>query len=409
MTASVAVWDAYLASRFVGYLLPASAAFRLAETEARRFLQRLTSRPNQLDLLRTSAALSPYSDRFETFAGRLLPDLLRVLPSRNSVVVRRWEGGYHGRLDIRRTFSERVGGSTSSFVTSARRRDHSLPENVLVCAVLERLVSAIKDLHQAKILSAVGWGASYLGREPGLRRVLGFSRLSEVTREPIGSQHLEAARSARHPCYREAAWWWQISEESRTKDPERLARLVSRSALFPLAEETRFELAVVVRLLEAIEARLCKGGAWRMEHCLVVPDREEVVRFVGANGYVVRVFYNQSELPAGPVDLGARHYLGQQGRMRPDVTVTVEQGNTRVRAHVFEVKLSADPGYLLGGFHEAMLYAHEYEAELTGWPKAALISSSPLPGFARREDPVIAVDWERWVPSDVVEGILQGI
>ncbi len=155
-------------------------------------------------------------------------------------------------------------------------------------------------------------------------------------------------------------------------------------ALLPLTEETRFELAVVVRLLEAIEGRLCKDGAWQMEHSLVAPDRDEVARFVSADDRVVRVFYNQCELPAGPADLGARHYLGQQGRMRPDVTVTLEQGGKRVRAHVFEVKLSADPTYLLGGLHEAMLYAHEYAAELTGWPKAALVSSSPLPGTPGR-------------------------
>jgi hypothetical protein len=95
--------------------------------------------------------------------------------------------------------------------------------------------------------------------------------------------------------------------------------------------------------------------------------------------------------------------------MRPDVTVTVERGKKRLRAHVFEVKLSADSGYLLSGFHEAMLYAREYEADLTGWPKAALISSSSMPGLCRREDPVIAVDWNRWVPSEVVEGILEGL
>jgi hypothetical protein len=279
---------------------------------------------------------------------------------------------------------------------------------VLVRAVVERLVSEITNLHQAKVLSNAGWGVAYLGQEPGLRRVLGFSRLREVAREPIGAQHLEAARAARHPCYREVAWWWQNLEESQSRDPERLARLVARSALFPLAEDTRFELAVVIRLLEVIEGRLCKGGAWRMEHCLVLPDRDEIARFIAGNGHVVRVFYNQCELPAGPADLGARHYLGQQGRMRPDVTVTVEEGKKRVRAHVFEVKLSADPRYLLDGLHEAMLYAHEYEPELTGWPKAVLVSSSPLLGSPRREDPVIAVDWDRWVPAEVVEGVLEG-
>lgn len=402
-------WEQYLASRFVGYLLPASGASRLGEAEARRFLHRLTARPNALDLLRTSAALAPNAERIATFAGRLIPSLLRELPSQNAVVVKRWEGGYHGRLDIRRTLAERLAGSAGTFVTSARRRDYSLPENVLVRAVIERLVSEVSNLHQAKILSGAGWGEAYLAQEPGLRRVLGFSRLSDLPQERIEPRHIKAAKVARHPCYREAAWWWQNMEAAQTKDPEQLAQLVARSALSPLDEATRFELAVVVRLLESLEAGLCRGDAWKMEQCLVLPDRSEVARFVAATGHAVRVFYNQCELPAGPADLGVRHYLGQQGRMRPDVTVTVEREGERIRAHVFEVKHSASPEYLRDGFHEAMLYAHEYAAELTGWPKAALVSSSPLSGSLQTVDAVIAVDWERWVPADLVDGILDGL
>ena len=95
--------------------------------------------------------------------------------------------------------------------------------------------------------------------------------------------------------------------------------------------------------------------------------------------------------------------------MRPDVTVTVDRCSKRIRGHVFEVKFSSDPSYLLAGYHEAMLYASEYGQHLSGWPKAALISSSPLPGSPRREDPVIAVAWDRWVPAEVVDGILEGV
>lgn len=45
-------------------------------------------------------------------------------------------------------------------------------------------------------------------------------------------------------------------------------------------------------------------------------------------------------------------------RPHPDVTATVEQRKKRVRAHVFEVKLSEDPQYPLGDLHEAVLYAN---------------------------------------------------
>jgi hypothetical protein len=239
-----------------------------------------------------------------------------------------------------------------------------------------------------------------------LRRVLGSSRLADLEGDLIGPGHLAAARASRHPCHREAAWWWANLEESRTQDPERLARMVAVSALSPLDVAVRFELAVVVKLLEALEARLCDDGGWRMEQSLLLADREEVARFVGQDGMVLRVFYNQSILPAGPADLAGQHYLGNQGRMRPDVTVTLERSGKRVCAHVIEVKHSSDPGYVLGGLHEALLYAHEYAAELTGWPKAILVASSRVEGSPRRSDDVIAVDWERWVPGNVLAGLV---
>ena len=46
---------------------------------------------------------------------------------------------------------------------------------------------------------------------------------------------------------------------------------------------------------------------------------------------------------------------------------------------------------------------------LAGWPQAILVTSSPVAGPPSREDAVIAVDWDRWVPGEVVEGILEGV
>lgn len=400
-------WEAYLASHFIGYLLPASAATQLEPDQAQRFIERLTGKPHGFDLLRGASVLAAHAFEVESFVEVQLPALLRVLPSRNEVVVRRWEGGFHGRLDLRRTLAERLSGSASTFYTSARRRDHSRPENVLLRALVERLVSQVTNLRQAGVLSEVGWGAPYCAHEPELRRILGFSRLRDVARERIEQRHLDAAYASPHPSFKAAAELWQtIDEGLRASDPARVAQIVAQGALSPLAADARFELAVAVRLIDALDRRLGGAGGWSLEHCLVLPNREEVARLRGPEERCIRVFHNRAVLPSGPADLGARHYLGQQGRMRPDVTVVVEREARRVQAHVFEVKLSSDPAYLLGGLHEAHLYANEYRSELTAWPRAALVSSSRLVGEPRREDPVIAVDWDRWVPGDVIESIV---
>jgi hypothetical protein len=268
----------------------------------------------------------------------------------------------------------------------------------------------LTDLRQAGALSGSGWGAPYDAWEPALRRLVAASGLREVAVEPITGRHLEAAGIARHPCYRAAQKWWRdLSEGLDGRDPERIAGVVARGALRPLSPDRQFELAVAVRLVEALEERLCSDAAWRLELCLMRAERNEIAAFVGPDGRRVRVFHDQAWLDAGPADLGAAHYLAQGGRLRPDVTIVVERPGMAPRAHVIEVKRTEDAAYLRSGYNEAVLYANEYRAQLTGWPKAMLVASSPMPGAVRRSDDVIAVGWGRWVPPEVVDGIVAGV
>jgi hypothetical protein len=230
-----------------------------------------------------------------------------------------------------------------------------------------------------------------------------------VAFEHIEGRHLDAASTARHPCYRAARrWWLDFSEGLDSRDPERIAAVVAEGALRPVSPDRQFELAVAVRLVEELEKRLGRDGVWTLELCLMRAGREEIAAFVAPDGGRVRVFHDQAWLDAGPTDLGAAHYLAQGGRLRPDVTIVVERPGAPPRAHVIEVKHSDDPSYLRSGFNEAVLYANEYRAQLTGWPKAMLVASSALPGVVRSSDDVIAVGWARWVPPEIVDGILAG-
>ena len=79
------------------------------------------------------------------------------------------------------------------------------------------------------------------------------------------------------------------------------------------------------------------------------------------------------------------------------------------RAVVIEAKLSEDPGYLAQGYQEALLYRAEYAPALTGWPKAILVTSASLGAAPRREDEVIAVGWDQWVPEVVIDGLIEGL
>jgi hypothetical protein len=128
--------------------------------------------------------------------------------------------------------------------------------------------------------------------------------------------------------------------------------------------------------------------------------------FVRTDGVAVRVFYNQEVLPSGAVYAGARHYLGNQGGLRPDVVVTFDKPGEPRSAVVIECKHSANPGYLLDGFHEAVLYWTEYAEHLRGRLKAILVSSGPIAGSSRPDDDVIAADWLTWPPKMVVDELV---
>lgn len=405
---SGAGWDAYVRSRFPGYLLPSSAAQSLSVDAAARFLEAITGRAGQLDLLRAVSLFTPRGAVLRAFC-EAVSDLARSLPSRTDRHRREWEGGFHGRLSVAETLQLHLAGRRTTFVTQSPRRVFDLPENVFLRALCERLLSVIANLRLADAMPDCGWGVRSRESEGTLRRVLSSTALREVPLVRPSFADENAARSARHDAYRQAVLWagW-LREALDDGDPGRIAGIVAEGALLPLEDSTRFELAVVIRLAEAMHAALDarEPGRWRAEPALIVSGRKEVMAFVRDEDVAIRLFYNQVVLPAGPADLGTAHYLGSMGRMRPDITLMVSKGGKRLGAVVVECKLTTDPGYILEGYHEAMLYRWEYAEHLLPWPKAMLVASGPVPGAVRAGDDVIAQTWEEWPAANAIERIV---
>jgi hypothetical protein len=405
---SAAPWEDFLREHFPAYLLPESAARSLDVEEAARFLERLTGRPHELALLRAASTLSPRMGELRELALRLLPELVRSLPSQSEAQERHWEGGFQGKLAIAPTLVHWMAGRRTHFVTRSRRRTFDLPENVLVRAVAERLLRLIVDLRQADTIGASGWGADALECEGKLRHLLSSSILRQVPVERVEPHHERAAHAAHHPCYRAALDWHRALHEGLdARDPSRIAAVVAKGALAPLSDSTRFEIAVVIRLIQALWQRLdaSEPERWVCERPLVRKNRKEVAELRRDDGARVRIFYNQSHLEAGPCDLGVRHYLNSIGRLRPDATIVVEHDGVTT-ATVIEVKLSDKLSYLVDGFQEAIVYRWEYAKHLRGWPKAILVASQSVPGLPRAEDDVVAVGWDAWVPEAVIDGVL---
>lgn len=251
---------------------------------------------------------------------------------------------------------------------------------------------------------SVGLGSALSAMEVALDR----SPLGALEQSDLDARHERAARESRDPIYRRAErWnhWLGAIEESDSARAQHLAR----GGLLPMDAETRFHVAVLVRLIEGFERVLVPAG-WTMELSAVVGGRDAVVAFLRADGACIRIHHDQAVLPFG-VELGDRdrgvaHYLASSGRLRPDITVTLDGAATGRSAFVVEVKHSADPGYIASGYNEAVLYRNEYRQDLRSMPKSALVAPAGIPGSVRSEDEVIAVAWDGWPPPSVIERLV---
>lgn len=403
-------WQEVLDTYFPAYLLPNACRHAIPVDCAVRFLERLTGNPGHLRVLRMVSLLSAKRESAEQFAFESLPDLVRVLPSQSISLTREWRGGFHGRLDIPGTLGAQRAGDPTLFVTRTRRRTFNLPENQLVRTVAEQLLAWISELRRAGVLEAYGWADALLACEGQLRLMLSRTLFRDVDSVVVDGFHYHAARAARHRCFEDALDWYSWMDDALSAtDDEATARLIAAGALTPVSDPTRFEIAVLIRLILGIEMALeqaADGRVWGVESSILIGNRKDVVRFVRDDGLTVRVHYNQAVLPQGDRDLGVRHYFGETGRLRPDLTIIVEKDGEPVRAIVVEIKLSDDPSYWATGFEEALLYRWEYRNHLTGWPKAIVVVPGRPAGRPRREDDVIVSGWDQWPQPEVVEGIL---
>jgi hypothetical protein len=433
-------WQEYLGDVFPGYLLPAAMHHAIDVRTAQRFLSRLDPRPDLLDLLLRSSLIAGHGDHLRSFCDALA-ELVRVLPSRTHVEQRIQDGGFHGRLAIPDTMMQRAAGMPTRFVTRTRRRAFDLPENELVHFVARRLLVIMASLRKHDLLPKdrpgtptpapkpnskrkrtsfsdrprkhdLPWKQDALACETELNSLLLKSVLSEVPElESLTPYHEQATLAALHPCYQEAhAWYRRMNETMDEVDQRRLAEVLAQGALRPLSPHDQFEIAVLIRLVEAIEDA-CVPNGWSFERSIVMQGRKSVARF-HRDGASIEVFYNQATVlpPAGaapgPRDAGLGHYFANKGQFRPDITVLVQRPGQRPRGVVLEVKNSSDKGYLRGGYQEALMYRYEYADHLIQWPKAVLVCSSAVPGAVSRRHDVVAVDWQRWVPKAIVEAIV---
>ena len=417
-------WEAFLAEHFPAYLLPQAYCRALPAEAAARFLDRLYKDTNtntnaknlrDLFLLRAVSFLAAHAGEIRAFVFEELPLLISSLPPRAQADARLVTGAIEGRLDIPATLKQRLEGRAGHAIIRSSRVRFDRPEALLLKAVATRLLEILRAIRGAGGAGGAGLASSgaflqgLLACEEALGRALTATSLGALPDELITPFHERAAIEARRPGFALAASLHRaLWEGLDADDPEIIASIVAKGALLPLEAPARFEIAVLLRLIQALFERVEERapGRWRLHRTIILPDRGDVAELEREGGGRVRVFYNQAVLSPGPHDQGVRHYLGQQGRLRPDITVVMDNPSGVSRAAVVEIKLSSEPDYLAQGYRQALVYRHEFARELTAWPKAILVCSAEIRGAPRREDDVIAVGWKMWPPQSVLDGWL---
>ena len=341
-------WQEYLSTRAIGFLLPEAEANGVSLESATTLLERLTGSPRALRLLRLASVFSPSLSELTSFTDAV-ESLVRVLPSRSTIRTRHWQGGFHGRLDIRATQMLHAQGQRTSFVTREPVRNFDFPETVFLRAVVQRVIVSIRELRDHEAISEKhSWGQLALSAASRLEHVVESSRLRLVPLVPLKdlASHRVAATSARHQAYRLAVEWNQrLADGLDSNAPSEIARVLAQGSLWPASVDTRFEIAVALRLVEALNQRLiekCSAAGFEFARSIVMKDRSDIAAF-RRGSKSLSVFYNQAVLPSGECDLGTARYVGVNGRMRPDVTIKVEAGSSEVtRARDVSASLCAE-------------------------------------------------------------------
>lgn len=385
-----AAWQAFLERVFPTYLTPRAMHQSIDAASAERFLTRLGGLPGDLALIRGASLLAGRDEQLRRFCCESLPALAHRLPSHTVAERRICHGGFHGPLILSETMKYLLEGAPNRFVTRSRTRTFEMLENQLVRCVVDRLLALIAGLRARNLLHRDHWGDTALTCEAELRRVLETTPLGAMRSDvAIASPHEQAAQGARDRGYEHALWWHRaLGHALDDHESSELAKILSAGALRPKSIDAQFEIAVLVKLIHDIDThtQAMEPDIWQMERSLVMAGRTDVARFVRArDGACVKVFYNQVTLPTrnkqlGPRDRGVRHFFASTGRIRPDITVTVEAPGRTLGAMIIEIKNSSNPKTWRSGYAEALAYRHEYADELLDWPKSVLVTSGRIPG-----------------------------
>lgn len=394
-------WEEWLSGRFAGFLLPDAGGGSRSPEHVREALARLTGRPGALSTLaELSFLLDPELGTQELILD-LVPRLLRhVYPQTHRVVDER-RGSARGRIDWARTLELRMRTRDRSWFTGVSpKRSFATPELLLIRFLLERVLSCIAGLARGVLDPKPGWQGDLAALHTAATGARAHAAMRDlpVTR-PTGDQRRACAQS-RDPIVR-AAVRVVANHDRLLPDPDALEATVARFALAPLDVNKRFELYVLLRVMDVLDGEL---RGFQREDDLIQTRRSAVARWELPGG-TLSLFYDQSPEAGLHADV-TQHYLGNSGAVRPDVRLAF-QTPSGTRELYLDAKNSVKMSYLTHSHLKMLGYVADAPTRFVEpGPKVILVTPREVVGEPRLEDAVSYVAAEDCGAEGRLRGLL---
>lgn len=397
-------WEGFLRERFPRYLLRDADGQERPLHAVETALARLTESPGALTRLAELGFLLDPKAETATFILKTLPAFLRgVFPTTRREIVER-RGGARGRVDWPRTFAAQSRAQDPTlFVSTTPRRTFERPELILVRWLVDRVLVAIDDLHPARLPAGNGWtrvlpelyrAASVAASHAALRDL--------PVRRPAEHERASAAASPLHAI--KQAVRVLDGHDALLHEPSlsRIAQAVSHFALVPVSADKRFELFLLLALVERIDELYVDA---KRRDALIESDREHAFEWSRGDD-TLHLYFDQGAGPGHHDDVMS-HYFGRSATLRPDLRLVHKTRGTS-RTLYLDAKNSEEPGYLAASHLKMHGYiAHRPDVFAERGARVVIVCPGRVVGAVRDVDPVVFVGAHGCMQAGGLEQVLR--
>lgn len=379
-------WEPWLAQRFVAYLLHDAQREPRPSADVERALARLTQQPDALSRLASVAFLLDPMLRLEEWLRDDVPPFLRRIRVRSESVSDLRRGSVRGRVDWARTLAVR--NATRDLTWAASRSLHrtfDTPELVVVRQALDTIRHSAQAVLRAEKDGRSGWTGMVAEMASVAAATTAHSALHAVPLRVPTPQEWSSARASQDPIVRHAA---RILDAHAAllpvPDGEHLRDALSRCGLFPLNDDVRFQVFVMLSFIECIDALVAPA---RRVDSIVASGRAEVACWRG-DDFLLKLHYDQAADRGVHSDV-MQHYFGRSQSLRPDLRLELVRSG-RTRELLADAKRSTSSSYLADAHHKMHGYlADRPHAFVDCTPKALVVCPAAGVGAPRPGDDVV--------------------